>query len=75
MSNRSYEATPAATAKALFSVEDIAKETANPKLFLRKYSFYVNTLHFSPDVAVRWAKRSVRVNNEVRVALSNVAIK
>lgn len=70
MTNQHCEttATSAATALATFSVEDLAADTANPELFMEKYRFYVNQLCFTPDEAVQWAKRTVRVDTHVKVA-------
>jgi hypothetical protein len=70
MSNQFEKATTTsgATAVASFSVEDLSKDTPNPELFIKKYEFYVNRLHFTPEEALRWAKRTVRVDNEIKVA-------
>jgi len=56
---------------AAVSVQDLAEETENPALFLEKYRFYVERLNFTPQQAVRWANRTVKVDSQVRRAFSS----
>jgi hypothetical protein len=56
------------TVTAAVSVQGLAEETENPDLFLEKYTFYVEELGFTPQQAVRWASRTVKVDTQVRRA-------
>ena len=51
------------------SKHDFAAQTENPKLWVRKYDFYVDELGFTQQEAIRWANRTVCVDAEIRQAL------
>lgn len=72
MSWHFYEATAAVGATALetISIENLASETANPALFLDKYTFCVSQLQFNQQQAIRWASRTVEVETFVSRALT-----
>lgn len=55
---------------ASISIEDLAAGTANPELFLDKYGFCIEQLGFNQQQAIRWADRTVRVDTQVKRAIS-----
>jgi len=55
--------------------EAVAAQTENPRLWLFKYSFYLDNLGFSETEAIKWANRSVHVDFDVRNKLRLLDIK
>jgi hypothetical protein len=55
--------------------EAIAAQTENPRLWLFKYSFYLENLGFSETEAIKWANRSVHIDSDVRNKLKLLEIR
>jgi hypothetical protein len=55
--------------------EAVAAQTENPRLWLFKYSFYLDDLEFSEAEAIKWANRSVQIDSDVRNKLKLCELK
>ncbi len=51
------------------SKNDLAAQTENPGLWINKYDFYLDQLGFTKEQAIRWANRTVRLDEQIKQAL------
>jgi len=59
----------AGTVTDAISKNDLAAQTENPELWIHKYDFYVDQLGFTKEQAIKWAFRTVRLDEQIKQAL------